>query len=90
MSEHTGSPADEVRNEIRTMFRGRGQDYMSAEMELERLIRDNPDWHNEIVEAVLGIVGDPIYDWSSALSTLEVQGLVDPSVGRRARDIPAR
>ena len=77
MTEHTGPVRDEVRDEIRTMFRGRGQDYMSAEMELERLLRDNPERRGEIVQAVIEIAGDPMYDWGSALGVLEVQGLVD-------------
>jgi hypothetical protein len=79
VNEHTGAVPDDVRDEIRTIFRGRGQDYMSAEMELERLLRDNPDWREEIVEAVKEIVGDPIYDWQSAMSVLELQGLIDRS-----------
>ena len=82
MTEHTGGVPDEVRAEIRTMFQGRGQDYMSAELELERLLRDNPHWRHEIVAAVGELVGDPMYDWSTAMSVLELQGLVD----RRWRD----
>lgn len=66
------------------MFRGRGQDYMSAEKELERLLRDNPDWRNEIVAAVAELVGDPMYDWASAMSVLELEGLIDRGWRNRA------
>ena len=77
MTEHTGSVPEVVRSEIRIMFRGRGQDYMNAEKELERLLRDNPAWRQEIVAAVGELVGDPTYAWSSAMSVLELHGLVD-------------
>jgi hypothetical protein len=69
---------EEIREEVRSILRGRGQDWMSLEGELARLIRDNPDWHAEIGAAVMEVEGDLAYDWQAAMAVLRDAGIPVP------------